>query len=65
MAVHACNPDTWEGKAEGSQVQGHFELRSMFEASLRHYVSKYKIVFKERKGVELGMRDDTGEVAQA
>lgn len=37
----------------------------MFEASLRHYVSKYKIVFKERKGVELGMRDDTGEVAQA
>lgn len=46
-------------------MQGHLELHTEFETSLRYPVSKYKIVFKERESVRLGMGDGARKVTQA
>lgn len=42
MAVHTCNPCTWEVESEGSEIQGHPRLYCQFEVSWEHMTSCIK-----------------------
>lgn len=41
MVVYICNSSTWEAETGGSQVHGHFGLRSEIETSLGYIVRPY------------------------
>lgn len=36
--VQACNPSIWALEAEGSEVQGHLQIQSEFEANLDYLI---------------------------
>lgn len=36
MAMHICNLSIWEVEARGSDIEGHAQLHSEFEASLSY-----------------------------
>lgn len=44
--VRACNPSTWDVRAEWSRVQGHLQLNNTSGVCIRHCLKKQK----ERKG---------------
>ena len=37
METYACNPSTWESKAERTEVNAHLQLRSKFKVSLGYW----------------------------
>jgi hypothetical protein len=61
--VHACNPNTLEFEARGSQVQGQPEIHSEFQVSLSYIVrpclkkkvalSTYELVQTQKPGFSL------------
>lgn len=58
MVAHAYYPSTWEVEAKGWGVQGHPQIHSKFETSLR-FVSKTS---KSQKEVGEGGRKEGGRV---
>lgn len=42
MAVHTCNPSTWDVEGGGLEVQGDLQLQSEFKAGLEHMLQKTK-----------------------
>lgn len=42
MAVHVCNPHTWEMEMGGSEIQRHPPLYSEFQASLNYTKPYFK-----------------------
>ena len=48
--MHICKPSTWEVEAGGSEVRGHPQLHSEFEASLGYIRASLKTGNKVRHG---------------